>query len=76
MLTNALTIATSKVVPDTAGFPHGSLRLADVIDALADIEELAIDQPHLPVLVGRQFRPWKISMIEIRTRASILARWL
>jgi hypothetical protein len=32
------TIASSGVVPDTAGFPHGSLGLADVIDPVADIK--------------------------------------
>lgn len=32
---DTLTIASSKVVRDTAGFPHGSLRLADVIDPIA-----------------------------------------
>jgi hypothetical protein len=72
----ALTIASSEVVPDTAGFPHRSLGLADVIDPVADIEEVAINQLHLPVPTGRQFRAWKISMIGIRIRASILARWL
>jgi len=46
VLTNALTIATSKVVPDTAGFPHGSPGLADVIDPVTDIEEVAINHPH------------------------------
>jgi hypothetical protein len=71
---DALTIASSEFVPDTARFPHRSLSLADVIDPVADIEEVAINQPHPPVLVGRQFRAWKISMIGIPIRASMLAR--
>lgn len=35
MLMDTLTIASSDVVAVTAGFPHGSLGLADVIDPVA-----------------------------------------
>jgi hypothetical protein len=48
---DALTIASSEVVPDTAGFPHGSPGLADVIDPVTGIEEVAINQPHLPCVI-------------------------
>jgi hypothetical protein len=62
VLMDALTIASSEVVPDTAGFPHGSPGLADVIDPVADIEEVAINQPHLPCASATRNRPFSIEL--------------
>jgi hypothetical protein len=39
---DTLTIASSEVVPDTAGFPHGSLGLADVVDPLQQRQLLQV----------------------------------
>ena len=66
---DALTIASSEVVPDTAGFPHGSLGLADVIDPVAAIKTItASDNEAIEKKVGRFAEQHYCALLVIENR--------